>query len=182
MVPDFVLSCQTGGCPDAPSQSGDAGSGTAVANPDGTVTGANGEPIRTGANGERAGQRFRPESSEERADAEGTPCQYCGQPTTNEPGQPNSRERDHGTARSRGGNGSSDNENPACRTCNRSKGANDVWEWVRRTFGGGRPRHWRFSDLRRRRVRANPATRLGRPSSAMRIWRWLAHKLGGRDD
>jgi RHS repeat-associated protein len=115
--------------------SSDTPAPTAVANPDGTVTGADGAPVKTSSGGERAGKRFRPEPPGVRADAQGKPCVYCGKPTTNETGKENSRQRDHGTAKSRGGDGSSSNENNSCASCNNRKNARDVWEWVKSTFG-----------------------------------------------
>jgi hypothetical protein len=60
---------------------------------------------------------------------EGTPCTYCGKPTTNRPGFPNSLERDHIIPRWRGGNNDPENEAPACRTCNRRKGPRTPPEW-----------------------------------------------------
>ena len=110
---------------------------TAKANPDGTVTGADGEQVNTSSDGERAGKRFRPETPDEKAAAEGAVCVYCGQKTTNKPGLPNSRQRDHGTAKSKGGDGSPSNENNSCATCNNDKRAKDVWTWVKEKFGSG---------------------------------------------
>ncbi|HLG45792.1 MAG TPA: HNH endonuclease [Reyranella sp.] len=60
---------------------------------------------------------------------EGTPCTYCGKPTTNRPSFPNSLERDHIIPRWRGGNNDPENEAPACRTCNRRKGPRTPPEW-----------------------------------------------------
>jgi RHS repeat-associated protein len=86
--------------------------------------------LRGSTGGPGAGRRFPNETPEARADAEGAPCRYCGQETTNEPGNPNSRERDHIDPRSRGGNDSPENEGNSCRTCNRSKGAKNPDEWT----------------------------------------------------
>ncbi|KOR42812.1 hypothetical protein ADT25_13695 [Xanthomonas oryzae] len=72
---------------------------------------------------------------EQKAGKEGIPCAYCGTPTTNKPGQPNSRERDHIDPKSRGGNNSQENERDSCRTCNREKGSRNPDEWESR---GGR--------------------------------------------
>jgi len=60
---------------------------------------------------------------------DGVPCAYCDEETTNEPGHPNSRERDHIDPRSKGGNNTEENERDSCRTCNRSKGSKSVEEW-----------------------------------------------------
>ena len=68
------------------------------------------------------GKRFPSEGPQIRESMEGIPCAFCKQPTTNRPGRPNSRERDHSDARSQGGNNSARNENQSCRTCNRKKG------------------------------------------------------------
>ena len=54
---------------------------------------------------------------------EGTPCAYCGQPTTRAPG-PDKFHREHVIPRSRGGNNGPENYLPACRTCNLRKGPN----------------------------------------------------------
>lgn len=89
--------------------------------------GPDGKKGSTGGPG--AGKRFKPESPETKEAKEGVPCRYCDQPTTNEPGHGNSRERDHIDPRSRGGNNSSENEGDSCRDCNRSKGARNPDEW-----------------------------------------------------
>jgi RHS repeat-associated protein len=91
--------------------------------------GPDGKSGSTGGPGE--GKRFGQESPDTKADKEGAPCRYCGQPTTNTPGQPNSRERDHIDPKSRGGNNSPENEGDSCRTCNREKGARNPDEWKR---------------------------------------------------
>lgn len=108
---------------------------TAKANTDGTVTGASGNPIPTATGGPRAGKRFQPDTPADKAAKADQPCEYCGEPRTTEPGHSNSAERDHGAARSRGGNGSPDNEVPSCRQCNRQKGSQSVWDWVKEKFG-----------------------------------------------
>jgi RHS repeat-associated protein len=91
------------------------------------------EPGRDGkrgsAGGPGAGKRFPAESPEVRGSKDGVPCTYCDEETTNEPGHPNSRERDHIDPRKRGGNDSEENERDSCRTCNRSKGSKSVEEW-----------------------------------------------------
>jgi hypothetical protein len=84
---------------------------------------------RGSTGGPGAGKRFPAESPEKRAGKEGVPCRYCGKPTTNEPGKPNSRERDHLDPKSRGGNNSEENEGDSCRSCNRSKGKKNPDEW-----------------------------------------------------
>ncbi|HEX8063005.1 MAG TPA: RHS repeat-associated core domain-containing protein [Allosphingosinicella sp.] len=91
------------------------------------------EPGRDGKRGATggpgAGKRFPAESPEVRESKDGVPCVYCDEETTNEPGHPNSRERDHIDPRKRGGNDSEENERDSCRTCNRSKGSKSVEEW-----------------------------------------------------
>lgn len=107
------------------------------ANPDGSVTDASGNKITGPKDGDRAGKRFKPESKETKDSKEGVPCTYCGNPTTNEPGKPNSRQRDHVEAKSKGGDGSPPNERDACATCNRNKSATALWDWIRKRWGGG---------------------------------------------
>jgi hypothetical protein len=61
---------------------------------------------------------------EKSKDAGGTPrCVYCNKEITPSPGRPDSYEADHKQPFSRGGPTTDDNLAPACRTCNRSKGA-----------------------------------------------------------
>jgi RHS repeat-associated protein len=108
---------------------------TAVANPDRTVTGSDGKPIKTSSGGEGAGKKFKPKTPEQRAAAEGKPCVYCGKPMTSEPGKPNSAQQDHGDARSKGGNNGDNNNNDSCAHCNQSKGSQPVWDWVKKMFG-----------------------------------------------
>jgi hypothetical protein len=108
---------------------------TARANPDGSVTGASGRRLPQEGGGPRAGKRFTSDGPAVRSEKSKLPCEYCGQPRTAERGNGNSAERDHGLARSNGGNGSADNEIPACRDCNRSKGNESMWDWVRKKFG-----------------------------------------------
>jgi 5-methylcytosine-specific restriction endonuclease McrA len=81
------------------------------------------------AGGDNAGKRFSPAAR--RRYPEGTPCMYCGQRTTNQPGLPNSLEGEHVIPSSRGGNTDPENMGPACRTCNRQKGARTPEEWYR---------------------------------------------------
>ncbi|MGR4862961.1 RHS repeat-associated core domain-containing protein [Caulobacter sp. LARHSG274] len=108
---------------------------TAVANPDGTVTGSDGKPVNTSSGGPGAGKRFRPATAADKARTEGKPCTYCGKPMTSQPGKPNSAQQDHGVAKSRGGNNTSGNNNDGCASCNQSKGAKPVWDWVKDKFG-----------------------------------------------
>jgi hypothetical protein len=75
--------------------------------------------------GPNAGKAFR----EPNPYPEGTPCTYCGKPTTNRPGFPDSLERDHIISRNRGGNNEQENRVPACRTCNRRKGPKSPPDW-----------------------------------------------------
>jgi HNH endonuclease len=61
---------------------------------------------------------------EKSKDSSGTPrCDYCGNELTRNYGKPNSYEADHRQPYSRGGPTTEENLAPACRTCNRSKGA-----------------------------------------------------------
>ena len=80
------------------------------------------ERIEGESGGPGEGKRFPSEGPQIRESMEGIPCAFCKQPTTNRPGRPNSRERDHSDAKSQGGNNSARNENQSCRTCNRRKG------------------------------------------------------------
>jgi RHS repeat-associated protein len=89
--------------------------------------GSDGKRGSTGGPG--AGKRFPAERPGVKPGKEGVPCGYCGRPTTNSPGRPGSRERDHIDPKSRGGNNSPDNERDSCRDCNRSKGARNPDEW-----------------------------------------------------
>ncbi|WP_168206218.1 RHS repeat-associated core domain-containing protein [Labrenzia sp. PHM005] len=57
-------------------------------------------------------------------------CGYCGQELTDEYGHPNSKEYDHVKAYSKGGSAEIDNITASCRSCNRSKGAKDVEDWL----------------------------------------------------
>ena len=95
--------------------------------------GSDGKKGSTGGPGE--GKRFKPETPEQKAGRKGSPCRYCGVKTTNQPGRPNSRERDHIDPKSRGGNNSSENEGQSCRGCNRSKGAKNPDEWPQKPKG-----------------------------------------------
>ncbi len=67
---------------------------------------------------------------EKAKDASGVPrCEYCGTQLKDKPGFPNSYEADHRTPYSQGGPSTPGNLAPACRTCNRSKGAQTPGEW-----------------------------------------------------
>jgi hypothetical protein len=67
---------------------------------------------------------------EKARDANGIPrCEYCGTDLSAKPGKANSYEADHRVPRSRGGPSNQENLAPACRTCNRSKGARTPEEW-----------------------------------------------------
>lgn len=76
------------------------------------------------AGGPGAGKRFGPSIGEE----PGTPCTYCGTPTTKEPG-PNRLHRDHIIPRSQGGNNSPENHTTGCQTCNLEKGPRTPEQW-----------------------------------------------------
>jgi RHS repeat-associated protein len=85
------------------------------------------EPMPPGsAGGPGAGKAFPRSFNKEQP--EGTPCVYCGEPTTQEPG-PNQLNGDHVIPKSRGGNNSPENYAPSCRTCNLEKGARTPEEW-----------------------------------------------------
>ena len=58
---------------------------------------------------------------------EGAKCAYCGSPAT---------QADHVTAYSRGGPTTLGNGVPACASCNASKGAKSVTDWLLSRFGG----------------------------------------------
>jgi hypothetical protein len=84
-----------------------------------------------------AGGSRRPSSAqrervfEKGKDAGGTPrCVYCKKEITPEPGRPDSYEADHQQPFSRGGPTTDENLAPACRTCNRSKGAKTPEEFL----------------------------------------------------
>ncbi|TPG09387.1 HNH endonuclease [Curtobacterium flaccumfaciens] len=61
---------------------------------------------------------------------DGYQCVYCGVALTNDHG-PNSRTVDHVLAKANGGQDTIDNCLSACRSCNSSKGVNDI---VRRSW------------------------------------------------
>ncbi|MEZ4309017.1 MAG: HNH endonuclease signature motif containing protein, partial [Polyangiaceae bacterium] len=67
---------------------------------------------------------------EKAKDANGVPrCEYCGKEIDPKAGAPTSYEADHRLPHSRGGPSTPENLAPACRTCNRSKGAKMPEEW-----------------------------------------------------
>jgi RHS repeat-associated protein len=68
---------------------------------------------------------------------EGTPCTYCGQPTTKEPGLPNSLHMDHNIPKVQGGTNEWGNLNPSCATCNLSKGPRTPEQWYMWLRNGG---------------------------------------------
>ena len=78
-----------------------------------------------GAGGSRRpSQAQRERLFEKSKDAGGTPrCVYCNKEITPTPGRSDSYEADHKQPFSRGGPTTDENLAPACRTCNRSKGA-----------------------------------------------------------
>ncbi|MBV8411857.1 MAG: HNH endonuclease [Alphaproteobacteria bacterium] len=82
------------------------------------------------AGGPGAGQRF-PRNLPDYP--EGTPCVYCGTPTTKEP-EPGQLHREHIIPRSQGGNNSIENRAPSCRTCNLEKGPRTPSEWYDPAF------------------------------------------------
>jgi HNH endonuclease len=83
-----------------------------------------GPPKRNYTKGERGGGF---ERSKDRA---GVPrCEYCGKELDATSGKPNSYEADHRMPYAKGGPTTPENLAPACRTCNRSKGAKALEEW-----------------------------------------------------
>lgn len=86
------------------------------------------DELPAGSSGGRgAGKRFNPSNEDY---PEGTPCTYCGDPTTNAPG-PKQLNRDHVIPRSQGGNNSPENRVPSCRDCNLQKGPRTPRQWYR---------------------------------------------------
>lgn len=77
------------------------------------------------AGGPGAGKPF-PRSMNKRP--EGTPCAYCGTPTTRNPGS-DQHNGDHNIPRSQGGNNSPENRLDSCRTCNLRKGGRTPQQW-----------------------------------------------------
>ncbi len=57
-------------------------------------------------------------------------CTYCDDPLTTSPGSGSSLEFDHVVPYVDGGGRGIDNIVASCRTCNRSKGANDLADWL----------------------------------------------------
>jgi len=57
-------------------------------------------------------------------------CPTCSTTMVTKPGQPNSREFDHFIPHSRGGSSRGWNIWSMCRSCNRSKGSKDFWDWI----------------------------------------------------
>jgi hypothetical protein len=98
---------------------GNAWTGNVYNNDDGSSGGSRRPNVETQAGADAAA-----------TDAEGKlRCFYCNGEMTTESGQPNSREYDHMTPWSRGGDSLDDNIVSACRTCNREKGAQTPWEY-----------------------------------------------------
>jgi hypothetical protein len=83
---------------------------------------------RGSAGGENAGKRFSP--SQGKDDPPNVPCDYCRDPTTDEPG-PKQKHNDHKIPRSQGGNDDETNRGPACATCNIWKGGRTIDQWYR---------------------------------------------------
>ena len=81
---------------------------------------------RGSSGGDRAGRPF---PRKDNPYPEGTPCTYCGKPTTKRPGLPDTLEREHIIPRSRGGDGEPSNRAPSCRSCNREKSGRPPSEW-----------------------------------------------------
>jgi RHS repeat-associated protein len=112
-----------------------AGLGTVIGGAIGTaITLLNNDGDPVGASGgERAGKGFTPGEKEKIRGPEGTPCTYCGGPTTRQPGATQSH-GEHVIPRADGGNGSRDNGVNACRTCNLDKGKRSPSEWKPRWY------------------------------------------------
>jgi RHS repeat-associated protein len=104
------------------------------------VTGPRGGPLTPlerlppgSADGPGAGKAFPRSLNDE---PEGTPCIYCVEPTTREPG-PNRYHGEHVIPKSRGGNNLPENHAPSCQTCNLSKGPRTPEEWYEYLQRGG---------------------------------------------
>lgn len=85
------------------------------------------------AGGSSAGKRFSPDQNNQ---PEGTPCFYCGTPTTRSR-SPDRYNGDHNIPKARGGNKSPENHIDSCQTCNLSKGARTPEEWYEYLRNGG---------------------------------------------
>ncbi len=115
---------------------------TAKANPDGkTITDSSGRVRGGSTGGPGAGKRIDPKTRESERKASGNKCIYCGRPTTNEPGKPNSSQGDHmqpkAGDRNGGppGNNTPENTGNGCAQCNNEKSNQSLWQWVKGKFG-----------------------------------------------
>ena len=93
------------------------------------------EELPPGSSGGLGAERNFPRSYNKQQ-PEGTPCLYCGEPTTKEPG-PNQLQGDHVVPKSQGGNNTPENYAPSCRTCNLQKGPRTPKEWYNKLGPGG---------------------------------------------
>jgi HNH endonuclease len=85
---------------------------------------------RGSANGERAGMDFPRNMAKPKTPEEYPPCTYCRKQTG-----PDDYHRDHNIPKSRGGDGSRENLNPACKHCNlqkRDRTAEEWYDWIKR--------------------------------------------------
>lgn len=114
---------------------------TAKANADGTITDSTGRTRTGSSDGPGAGARISPSTRAAERTASNDTCSYCGGPTTNVPGRPNSSVGDHLQPRAGDraggprGNNSAENTVNACAACNTAKSNHPFWDWVRNTFG-----------------------------------------------
>jgi hypothetical protein len=90
------------------------------------------EELPPGSSGGPNAEKLFPRSLNDKP--EGTPCRYCGTPTTREPG-PDQYNGDHIFPRGRGGNSDPPNHLDSCRTCNLRKGPRTPREWYE-SLGG----------------------------------------------
>jgi len=81
---------------------------------------------RGSAGGDTAGLLFRRSMNQQKP--EGTPCLYCGRPTTKKFG-PDRHNGDHIIPKSRGGNASPENHADSCQSCNLEKADRTPEEW-----------------------------------------------------
>ena len=128
--------------PPAPSGQQSDQPQTAKANPDGkTITDSSGRVRGGSTGGPGSRKRIDPKTRENERQASGNKCIYCGRPTTNEPGKPNSSQADHmqpkAGDRNGGppGNNTSENTGNGCAECNRDKSNKSLWQWVKDRFG-----------------------------------------------
>jgi RHS repeat-associated protein len=88
-------------------------------------------PVAGASGGPGAGKRPSRSTSDEVRKRDKDKCVFCGKNTnTDKPSNPDKSEIDHSDPRSRGGDGSKNNLQNTCRTCNRQKGAQTTKEFL----------------------------------------------------